>query len=785
MDIVGPAPESLSNDEIIKRYDNALTQVIKAALDPQYDMERQVLINQARLNYQFVKGNHYNVPGEVASAYGDITDYVPFDGGGSNEQGADVKLCPPVNVMGGDLYKFMAVMGQNAPRVKGVSDDPQDADSIAAAHNADVNIRDLWVKNHVDRKWKSLAFHQYVTGPAFIRGFWNTDAKKYGQSTEPQIDIQIGPDGSPMPVVVGEATYANGDAEMRIHSILDVSIPFEAEELRGNPLRLEVMLSKWALLSEYKGQDGQPGPLEKYRDGDVPDDDYSASTSSAQEARDASANPSGTGRARKLNQWRHAEYWIPPYLFESITDPDARQVIQTQFCDGLYIARVGSVTVKIDNRAVEDEWAVCRVGRSEKIHDRPIAADALPIQRAVDDLFGMAIETVLRAITQTIMDSQLIDREAMSTKEAVPAEIILTSLPVDGDIGKRIFQIPPARLGDQVLPLMNAARGFMQEITGIRPELSGGGQPTQTYREAKQRRDQALMQLAPQAEEMRFASEQIAEILVKLRAKYGSGTVKAQRKGAYGTETDVADMAQLKECGWHAEANDDFPMTLSDRRDAVFSLLKDMPPEVQQALSVLDPLNIEEIFELIQVPGFESAVRDQKEKVLADIQQLLNAQPIPAPPGPDGQPGPMQPSLPVDPFDNHAIVTSVVGIWLVSKTGRDAANANPQGHANVVAFWQAHQALANPAPPPPPPPVKANLALSARMEDFPGDLATVMSAAGINLPPSPQPAAPPAAPAGPGDMGAPHPLGPAPVQQASPIPALPNGPAGPEPMPVQ
>src|SRR5207253_6273700 len=144
----------------------------------------------------------------------------------------------------------------------------------------------------------------------------------------------------------------------------------------------------------------------------------------------------------------------------------------------------------------------------------------------------------------------------------------------------------------------------------------GGGAPTQTYREAKQRRDQALMQLSPQADEMRFAAEEIAEVLVKLRARYGSGTVKAQRRGAYGVETDMADMAQLKETGWHAEANDDFPMTLADRRDSVFSLLKDFSPEVQSALSIIDPLNIEEIFELIQVPGFESTIKDQKEKTL-------------------------------------------------------------------------------------------------------------------------------------------------------------------------
>lgn len=787
MEIIGPAPESLSNEEIIAKYGSAITQIIQASLDPQYEYERQLLVTQARRQWQFVKGQHYGIPGVVSTPYGDTTDFVPYDFySGSNpseETGPDIKLCPPINVIGGDCFKFMAVMGQNAPRVKAVSDDPQDADSLQNAHNADANIRDLWVKNQVDKKWKALAFHQYVTGPSFLRGVWNTDAKKYGQTTEPQIEVTAGPDGSPMPLVTGTQTYANGDAELHLFSILEVAIPYEAKELRGNPLRLEVMRSKWALLAQYGAKLGRNNPLEKYRDGDIPDDDFTASSSTAAEARDAVSAPSGTGRVKKPNQWRHSEYWLPPYLFEAIQNPEAREVFKRQFSDGLYVSRVGSVTVEIDNRDVCDEWAVCRVGHGEKIMERPISSDAMPIQRAINDLVGMAIETVLRAITQTIMDSQLVDREAMNTKEAIPAEIILTALPVDGDIAKRVFQIPPARLSDQVLPLMQLLRTFQQDITGIRPELAGGGQPTQTYHEAKQRRDQALMQLSPQADEMRFAAENIAEILVKLRSKYGAGTVKAQRCGAYGVETDVVDMAQLKESGWHAEADDNFPMTLADRRDAMFSMLKDFPPDVQQALSVLDPLNIEEIDELLQIPGFESAVRDQKEKTLADIQQLLTAQPMPGAPGPDGQPGAQQPSLPPDAYDNHALVAGLVAKWLVSKTGQQAKNQNPAGFANVEAFQQAHQALAVPPPPPPPPPLKGGVTWSGKLEDFPNLVPEILQGAGLPAPAGSAdgaPTTPSSGPPGPADLAAPPAVGPMippGTQQGTPLPPLTSPPS--------
>ena len=355
------------------------------------------------------------------------------------------------------------------------------------------------------------------------------------------------------------------------------------------------MRSKWDIIAEYPGkgedEDGNPlpGPFDQYRLNDIPDDEKTASSITAAEAVDAVAVPSGTGRTQRPGYWRWTERWLSPRLFEAITDPEARKVFKEHFSRGLYVAKAGSKTAEIDERFVTDEWAVCRVGHGEKILERPIAADGLPIQRALNDLFGMAIETVLRAITKTIVDSQLIDRESWNQNEAVPAEILLTAMPVDGDLTKRIFQIPPTRLSDQTVPLWQMARTIMQDITGIRPELTGGGQPTQTYREAKQRKDQAMLQLAPQADENALRRCRHRRDLGELRAKFGSGTVKAQRQGAYGIETDVADIAALKETGWHAESDDNFPMTLSDRRDALFSMLKDFPPEVQAALCAPQP----------------------------------------------------------------------------------------------------------------------------------------------------------------------------------------------------
>ena len=763
MENLGPAPDAMSNDEIIAQFGEEIGRIIKDSDDPQFAADRQIQITQARLRWMYYLGNHFATPADAIGPYGnEIVDYAPFDYSSQQQEGGpQIKLCPPVNVLGGDCYKYMAVMGANAPRVKGVADDGQDGESMHAANVADINIRDLWVKQKIDRKWRVLAFHQYITGPAFIRTFWNTDARKYGSSVEPKIDVQE-INGIPVPKLVGTETYANGDAEISIHSIIDCAVPYQCSELdKCSRFRFENMVSKWTLLARYKGTDEKPSPLEKYRDADVPDSDFNAADSTANEARGAVHNPSAMGTTRKINHWRLHEYWIEPDQYEAAGGA-CRKILNQQFPDGLYVAKVGDITVEIDNRKVTDEWAVCRVGRADVINERPISADTLPLNRAIDDLVGMSIETVLRAITITFADSQLVDRHAMNSNQAVPSEFKLTQMPVDGNLPNHFYQVPPTRLSDQVRPLIEYFRTLMQDISGIRPELSGGGPPTQTFREAKQRKDQALQQLAPQAQQMQDAAASVAENLVRLRAKYGSGTVKAQNPSAYGSKTDIADIAELKEGGWHAEADDNFPMTLADRRDAVWSMLKEFPPEVQQALSILDPMNISIICELLQIAGFESAVQEQKEKTLADVKLILSGQ-----------------QLQPDPYDNHPLADGLLQKWLVAN--QKVKNENPQGFAAVEAFQAAQHQLAMPPAPPPIPPAKATVAFSAKMEDFPSLMPEILQGAGLPAPAVPMP---PPAPGPTPDMGAPAPLtNGAPQPPASPMPPLTPPPHGAPPGP--
>lgn len=768
MQELGPGTPALTPEQILAQYSQAIDQMLAAIKEPSHEFERLVQIRKARYNWRMVKGDQFIAPGFTADWAGsEIVDYVTVDSFPSDDETGDqVAFAYPVNVLGGDLWKFVAVMGQSAPRVKAVADDPEDPEALDKSKNADAVLRDAREKQNWDALTRVLAFHQYVTGPLYGYTPWVTDRLKYGQSTEPQVDTQdqVQEDGStiPVPMSAPPKTYANGDVELHLESVLSVAHAFAAKNLgECGWFDYQKTYSKWMLIATYP-------ELAQFRDSDPPDDDFDSGSISAVEAQDSVSNPSGQGRSKKQNEWRRRMTWFQPMYFEAIQDEGARKVFQQQFPDGVRIVRVGSFNVAsgLKPEKLTDVMAVCKTGRGEKILEDPICQDAVPIQRCLNDLINLAIETVLRSIAQTIVDQMLLDRNAMSHKEALPAEIIFTTMPMGTDITKMIAQIPPAQVSAQLVPLFQMLRTLQQDITGIRPELSGGGEPTQTFREAKQRKDQALLQLSPQAAEIVSFWEQVGTNDVKQRARYGSGTIKVPKKSAFESSADVVDLANLAEDGWHCEGDDGIPMSFTDIADRFFSLLKDYPPEVQAQLQLLDPINLDQNLELLELPEHTSPYENQKKKTVSDIQQLLQAQPIT---GPDGSP---QPSLPVDPYDDHQFVALFLSRWLVSPAGQDAAKTNQAGFSNVVAFWTAQNDAANP-PQQPPPPVRASFNVSAKAEDFPPEfLSEIMAGAAIQQQP-----APPGPTSAPGGSPAGPPPGPngQPDTPQSPLPPMPPG----------
>ena len=129
MQEIGSAEPVLSKDEIIARWGGPggpLSHILDAARDPLHESERLIQIRKARYNWRFIGGDQFIAPGFTSDYMGQETiDFVSADAyPDPDENGSQIGTAYPVNFSGGDCYKFVAVMGQGAPKVKALPDVP-------------------------------------------------------------------------------------------------------------------------------------------------------------------------------------------------------------------------------------------------------------------------------------------------------------------------------------------------------------------------------------------------------------------------------------------------------------------------------------------------------------------------------------------------------------------------------------------------------------------------------------------------------------------------------------
>lgn len=720
-----PAPATqeetprLTTDQLLGLLSDDLDKLVTEVISDEYQSERRIAVNRAKRNWRFIKGDHFLAPAWVDDGAGDeYADYISVDGS-TEDNGAKQKFCYPVNLVAGDCWTFVAVTGTSAPNVKCEADDLDSQDSIDAAKNADISVIDLKAKWNADELQPDLSFHQFTTGPSFGHTRYVTNGRKYGKTKVPKMGLepQIGPDGSiaMVPVPVGEEEYENGDVELSIYNILHVEVPFGKKKLEDcRWLRCRYLEDKYTLLGLYRKR------LAEFRNDDGRTGGKDAAANAGLEAQDATSHPSGSGKATKKGNWLFDNTFLDYEVFEGIQDPSKRKLLQEYFPNGLHATKVNDTWVDLEDENKNDGWSVCKVGRGEYIMENPIIHDEIPFQKAINDMFGLAVEMILRAIPKTIVDQAILSRKAAGENDPTPAEILFTIGNHSGDISKGIASLPMARFSDQLVPFINTVmRPWMQKVSGVRDELSGGGQPTSTYREAKQRKDQAMMTLAPCSNAHNKFWEKTYENGTRLRARFGSGQIKVTKDTGFGKSSETVDQEQLTEGLWHCEADEGVAMSFTERADRLLGLLKEYPPEVVSSLALTDIANISELLHLLQLAGFKSPMEDAYRKAVKIISQLAQEEPVQDIDPMTGAPT-MLPSIPLDDIEEDpSFFLQVAQRWMNSPEAEKVKLKSPAGYENVKArarqAKQMSQAAMMAAAPPPadgapgnaPPPAEA------------------------------------------------------------------------------
>lgn len=692
---LGPAAAPPSKDELLAQLKPELKRIISESVDADTDPEKVWQYANARRNYLMYRGIQHLAPVMDGNGFTDFRSV-----GGIGDQDESVSYNYTQNIFRGYGRKFTAVLGQRAPNVKAMPDDPDDELSVRATRAADTcnGILNSWWQ--VDERNLEVANKLWTTGPAFIYTPWNADGLLYGFKQEPKIKAVPqdlgGGETTDVPQDDGIATYPNGQVECHICDVFRVTTPFRTTDLKTCPwLTYEYEVHKGKLLAAYP----------QLRKMNLDAESASGISQTGREARDSTISPTGYPIRKSSVAWTYTRRWFQPWMYELVSNDERRKMFYDNFPTGVKITQVQGEIIALDEEKLDELWSAVKPETSETLNGDAIGQDMVSTQILTNHGINIGAETIERGIPMTLADPRVFNMEQWNRRPSTPCEIF-PALPAVGDnLSESFFALPPARFSDQMMPFIAGVESGSQTVCGIQPEIFGGGDPAPTAREAEIRKNAALAQLGSTWTFIRKGWERAKLNGVRQLAKYGPGIV---REGQL-----MVELSELTNGGWHFEADEAIPASWGQMRDLVMFMM-DKPPAVLEAWGFNRPENITRNKALLGMSGYYTPGEDDSEKTADTIQQLLQGKPIQKQ-NPDGSTD-IQPSIPADDFeDNHPLVVQLVQGWCQGKSGRKEKQQNPDGYANVVAFGKAHAVLANPAPPPAPlPPPKLSVTAAAK-----------------------------------------------------------------------
>lgn len=409
--------------------------------------------------------------------------------------------------------------------------------------------------------------------------------------------------------------------------------------------------------------------------------------------------------------------WIRPWSFYDIKDREIRDEALRLFPNGCYIAFAGEVYCEARAEGLDDKWRVVHAYPGEG-QSRPSVGDPMiDIQEQYNSYANILAENAEFGIPPVYADPETLDFDALPDTTVEPAAMYPARKRQGEPLGNSFFSPAPTEVSQQMVVYMEQLVGpISQMLTGLFPAVFGGSmEDIKTAKAYAIARDQALGRLGLvwrrikefYAETMMLAVEcfrdnRPEDVEVPIFREDGKSDYKTIML------TDLKGQVEA-----YPEPDETFPRLKSEQRAVVQQLMQAEDPEIQTMLG--HPANLGLIKGLLGLQEFIIPDEDSRNKQLREIDELLQAAPIPAVGiSPLGQPTQeMQPTVEIDPvLDNHLVEFAECQRWANSEEGQEAKVDNPAGFSNVRAHalqhfqlmkMQAMQAQAAQAPPEEPP----------------------------------------------------------------------------------
>lgn len=426
--------------------------------------------------------------------------------------------------------------------------------------------------------------------------------------------------------------------------------------------------------------------------------------------RGASNGPDSWEQWARLN----VEYRTGSYPIDNVTDktgwfkPEAYNILEhdrakhwkRKFPDGIALTFINEVFACARVEELDKHWTLQINPLADFLQNDPVSMLLVSVQEITNDIVSLTKQTIEHGVGLTFIDPAFIDLNAYGQTEVLPGSMIPTKT-ISGNrkLADGIYEVKTATLSQEVLPFSQQVQTLGQTVIGAPPSLWGGQiEGSETASEYSMSKNQAQSKLGNvwkmfgiwwknhfgKAIPLYIGLVQTDERDVK-RRKDGSFVNVLIRKAELNGKIGKVEL----------EANENIPLTWSQRKDVIMQLLLSPNPQVIQML--MAPENLDVLREAIGIDGFYVIGEDDRDKQYNEIQRLLEAEPITT-----GEIDPMtmapteMPSVEVDEImDNHIIQFEICRKWAVSEAGQLAKIENEPGYKNVLLHAKQHLMVLN------------------------------------------------------------------------------------------
>src|SRR5215467_675491 len=397
--------------------------------------------------------------------------------------------------------------------------------------------------------------------------------------------------------------------------------------------------------------------------------------------------------------------WLRPAAFNILGSINDINALKEAYPNGAKVVFINDVFAEAENESLDDAWTILYNPLSDYIHFDPLGLLLVSIQEITNDLVSLTLQTIEHGIGQTFADPGVLNFNSYRQMESIPGAVYEATPKTGKGIGDAFYEVKTATLSPEVMPFANNIQSLGQLVSGALPSLFGGAlEGSETASQYSMSRAQSLQRLQNVWKMFTTCWKQVFGKAIPMYIDIGKeqGDEQDVTRDKSGNFINVyIRRAELegKIGKIELEANENLPISWSQQKDVIMTLLNAGNPEILSILGA--PENLPAIREHIGLTDFFVPGEDDVEKQYDEIKQLLNSQPIPT-----GNPKmPFYPSVEVDEtFDNHSVEFEIVRSWVISEAGRQAKIDNPDGYKNVMLHGIMHkQAMIAQMPPPQPP----------------------------------------------------------------------------------